>query len=259
MTANLLEPPTNASPATALSLSQQAAAFFKSQSGWSLPYPLSLFSNSESQEKWQTYENLFLACLRTGDNVSADLALEELTLRFGPENERVAALRGLWAEATATSQVELDSIMTDYEEVLKEDPTAFSIRKRRVALLRSTGKTADAITALTNLLDTTPTDAEAWAELTDLYLTQGLYEQAIFSMEEVLLLAPNAWNSQARMGEITYRYAQTQQGAEQMKTLAESMRRFCRSIELCDDYLRGYYGLRLVIISWGNETLHVFG
>ena len=30
------------------------------------------------------------------------------------------------------------------------------------------------------------------------------------------------------------------------KILAESMRRFCRSIELCDDYLRGYYGLKLV-------------
>ena len=25
------------------------------------------------------------------------------------------------------------------------------------------------------------------------------------------------------------------------------MRRFCRSVELCDDYLRGYYGLKLVI------------
>jgi hypothetical protein len=27
--------------------------------------------------------------------------------------------------------------------------------------------------------------------------------------------------------------------------LTESLRRFCRSIELCDDYLRGYYGLKL--------------
>ncbi len=31
-----------------------------------------------------------------------------------------------------------------------------------------------------------------------------------------------------------------------MKGLCESMRRFCRSIELCDNYLRGYYGLKLV-------------
>lgn len=30
------------------------------------------------------------------------------------------------------------------------------------------------------------------------------------------------------------------------RILSESMRRFCRSIELCDDYLRGYYGLKLV-------------
>lgn len=30
------------------------------------------------------------------------------------------------------------------------------------------------------------------------------------------------------------------------KQLAESLKRFCRSIELCDDYLRGYYGLKKV-------------
>ena len=30
------------------------------------------------------------------------------------------------------------------------------------------------------------------------------------------------------------------------KALTEAMRRFCRSIELCDDYIRGYYGLKMV-------------
>lgn len=30
------------------------------------------------------------------------------------------------------------------------------------------------------------------------------------------------------------------------KQLGESLRRFCRSIELCDNYLRGYYGLKVV-------------
>lgn len=28
--------------------------------------------------------------------------------------------------------------------------------------------------------------------------------------------------------------------------LAEAVKRFARSVELCDDYLRGYYGLKLV-------------
>lgn len=34
--------------------------------------------------------------------------------------------------------------------------------------------------------------------------------------------------------------------AESLKYLAEALKRFARSVELCDDYLRGYYGLKLV-------------
>ena len=36
------------------------------------------------------------------------------------------------------------------------------------------------------------------------------------------------------------------------RRLSEALKRFCRSIELCDDYLRGYYGLKLVSVP-GNE------
>jgi len=247
MSASLLEPPTNSTPQTALNLSQQASAFFKSQSGWTLPYPLSLFLNTESQEKWATYENIFLACLRTGDNDSAYLCLEELTGRFGKLNERVMALQGLYQEATAKSDAELQDVLRQYDEILKDDASLFAIRKRRAALLRSMDKTADAITALTGLLDASPTDAEAWAELADLYATQGMYDQSIYCLEEVLLVMPNAWNMHARLGEVEYLAANKMEGGsgDQLKMLSESMRRFCRSVELCDDYLRGYYGLRL--------------
>jgi len=40
--------------------------------------------------------------------------------------------------------------------------------------------------------------------------------------------------------------------------LTESLRRFCRSIELCDDYLRGYYGLKLVIRSIVSFVLECY-
>lgn len=56
------------------------------------------------------------------------------------------------------------------------------------------GKTTEAIQSLNQLLDTCPTDAEAWSELSDLYVSQGMYQQAIFALEEVLLVTPNAWN-----------------------------------------------------------------
>lgn len=156
------------------------------------------------------------------------------------------ALQGLYEEATAKNDAELQAVLERYEELLKEDPTLFAVQKRRAALLRSMGRTSEAVTALTYLLDSSPIDAESWAELADVYLTQGLYDQAIFSLEEVLLVTPNAWNIHARLGEVLYLAASKAEGSEQVKGLSEAMRRFCRSIELCDDYLRGYYGLKLV-------------
>jgi len=55
----------------------------------------------------------------------------------------------------------------------------------------------DAISALVDFLEGFPTDAEAWCELADLYQTQGMNEQAIFSLEEALLITPNSWNVSA--------------------------------------------------------------
>jgi len=136
--------------------------------------------------------------------------------------------------------------LKEYEITIKEDPTNMPIRKRHIALLRSLGRPTDAIAALTYLLDSSPTDAESWAELADLYASQNLLSQAIFSLEEVLLITPNAWNVHARLGELLYLSALAAgEGGGTYRGIAEAMRRFCRSIELNDSYLRGFYGLKL--------------
>jgi ER membrane protein complex subunit 2 len=247
MSTTLLTPPTTADPQTTLTLTNRAKYFLTAQRSWlsSLPYPFSLLLANDSQEKWQTYSNLFHAFLLSGQNNEAYLCLEELVDRFGKTNEHILALQGLYQEATAKDQKELEEVMRSYDEIIREDPTIFSIRKRRAALLKSVGRPADAIGDLVALLDASPTDAEAWAELGELYVEQGQWEQAVFCLEEVFLVTPNAWNMHARMGEVQYLWSQTLEGPEQVKVLSESMRRFCRSIELCDDYLRGYYGLKV--------------
>lgn len=56
------------------------------------------------------------------------------------------------------------------------------------------GRDSEAVSSLIQLLDFSPTDTEAWAELADIYVSQGLYPQAIYALEEVLVKAPNAWN-----------------------------------------------------------------
>ncbi|KDN62483.1 putative tetratricopeptide [Colletotrichum sublineola] len=195
MAPSLVRPQGHLSPAEALELAQKAPAILQNNpKAFSSSPLLSLFAASETPELWTIYENLLLACLRTGDSQAAHQCLERLTLRFGDENERIMAFRGLVKEAEADNDGELAQVLKEYETILGANATNIPVAKRRIALLKSTGKTPEAITALNSLLDFNPTDAESWAELADLYLSQGLYSQAIFALEEVLVLTPNAWN-----------------------------------------------------------------
>lgn len=133
-------------------------------------------------------------------------------------------------------------------------------------MLRDLNRVNEAIDALVSFLESSPTDVEAWSELAELYVSQSFFRQAVFCLEEVLLITPNAWNvggtsvrlfivlytntsmsvkAHARLGEVLFMESTTN-NSDDIETLAESLRRSCRSVELCDKYLRGYYGMKLV-------------
>ena len=63
-----------------------------------------------------------LSCLRTGDEHSAHLCLQRLTERFGAENEKLMALRGLFQEAIAKGDAELKQVLEEYDTILTNDP-----------------------------------------------------------------------------------------------------------------------------------------
>jgi hypothetical protein len=48
--------------------------------------------------------------------------LDRLLTRFGGSNERLMALQGLYQEATAENDTELQLILKEYDAILKEDP-----------------------------------------------------------------------------------------------------------------------------------------
>jgi tetratricopeptide (TPR) repeat protein len=191
--ANLLSPPSQIPPPTALALAQKAPRILSSTPTSALPWPLSLLFSRETPETWTIHENLFLSTLRTGNEEAALRILQRLEARFGDHNERIITLRGIYNEATSKSDADLEKVLNGYDKIIKDDPTNMSIRKRRVAVLKALGRTQDAITAVAALLQDSPTDAEAWAEASELYASTAAWGQAIFCAEEVLLITPNAW------------------------------------------------------------------
>jgi ER membrane protein complex subunit 2 len=232
-------------PSNALQLSQQAPELLAKAAPSSDLFPLSLLNASESSDSWASHERLFYACLQARDDKSAFLLLERLTKRFGASNDRIMGMRGLYQEAVAESEGDLREVLEEYNKILSESMSV-AIHKRRIALTRSLKQYDGAIALLVDFLEIYPTDTEAWCELADLYQSQGLSSQAMFSLEEALINMPFAWNIHARLGEVAYITASSNENsAASQKLLADAVQRFSRSIELCHDYLRGYYGLYL--------------
>lgn len=121
MALDLVHPSPNISPETALHISQQAPPLLKSS--LSLPWPLSIFTADDSQDKWTTFENLYVSCLRTGDDKSARQLLDKLVERFGEKNERVMAYQGMWAESRIASDKDFVNVLKEYGDALDADPT----------------------------------------------------------------------------------------------------------------------------------------
>lgn len=124
MSSSLLHPPAHLSPAVALELSQSAPAVLRNVPSTNGTYSISsLWTAAETPELWIAYEHLMLSCLRTGDEESAHLCLKRLTQRFGDDNTRLMALRGLFQEAVAKDDAALKQVLDEYESILTDDPS----------------------------------------------------------------------------------------------------------------------------------------
>ena len=76
--------------------------------------------------------------------------------------------------------------------------------KRKAAVYKSQGRTAEAIDELTKYLDTFMGDFQAWEELALLYTESHMYQQAIFCWEEVIVAQPQMHYHHRRIAEVYY-------------------------------------------------------
>lgn len=106
--------------AATLRISQQVPSILGRQS--SLKTDALPSSFREQPEEPETMEQLFFACLQTGDDKSAQLCLDRLTQHFGVANERVMGLQGLYEEATAEGHADLENCLNKYNGILEENP-----------------------------------------------------------------------------------------------------------------------------------------
>ncbi|CAG8437144.1 10659_t:CDS:2 [Ambispora gerdemannii] len=188
---------------------------------------------------WSVYEQIFIAALDLKNDKLAKICLDNLEKRFA-NSPRVKILEGMKLEAEG----KLDDASTIYKNILEADESNVAqgflaldraAGKRVIATFKAKGQISEAIEALSKYLDVYCNDTEAWLELSALYLEQHLYQQARFCLEEVILLQPQNHLSHLKYAEILYT----------SDNIPLALREYCRVVELCDDYLRALYGIKL--------------
>ncbi|KAF9167077.1 ER membrane complex subunit 2 [Actinomortierella ambigua] len=181
-------------------------------------------------DAWLVYEQVAIAALDVGDELLAHKCIEALEAKF-PGSARVRRLQGMRLEAHG----KLEEASGVYKAILEEDETNVLASKRQVMVLHAMGQTTEAIAALVKYLDINYTDFEAWLQLGDMYLSEHMYPQAAFCLEECLMLQPQNHIFHLKYAEILY--------TQENYSLA--LKEFCRVVELCKDHVRGLYGIKL--------------
>ncbi|KAJ7057100.1 hypothetical protein C8F01DRAFT_1153418 [Mycena amicta] len=141
-------------------------------------------SYSTGDDGWAVLEQLFLAAVDIGRLDVADQCLKQLSERF-PDSPRVDVLTGIRMEATESPEV----VLQFYNRLLEADSANAAVWKRKVSVLRRTGKIEKAVEELSQLLDTVYTDVDGWLELADIYTSCNQYTQALQALSHVLLLS----------------------------------------------------------------------
>ncbi|THV05744.1 TPR-like protein [Dendrothele bispora CBS 962.96] len=136
-------------------------------------------------DAWAFLEQLTLAAIDCGRLDIADECLEELAKTF-PGSTRVNVLTGIRMEASESPEI----VLKFYDDQLQEDSSNAAIWKRRISVLRRTGKTEKCVEELTTYLDTFYNDLEGWVELADIYSFCNQYTFALQALSHCLLLAP---------------------------------------------------------------------
>lgn len=183
----------------------------------------------------------FHVSLLTCRDQPAKLSLQRIIDRVGLDSTRVYTLRTEFVRATLDKkQIE------EHLERIPED----CIDAKKIGLVglkvgQKWQQYADALIAIT---DADPCDAETWAELGETYAVTGNYEEAVRCWQQVLVVQPFAYNAFARIGELQHLQAASLQGGIKgaKAQIGSSLTHFCRAVELCPTYLRGWAGVFVV-------------
>lgn len=206
----------------------------------------------ELADQFDLYELQFYLSLLTNHDVEAKSYLDRVNDQFsGKRSQKIMILRLMYYEATGDMKLAVKALGENADELRASRRLAtFSKHKMDGSL-----NVPEYIKNLNFYLNLQPADAVAWAELGDQYHAIGHYDKAVFCFKEVLLQQPHAYNIFYKAGiNYYYQFLQEQTDKNERKDrllasfdlLQNARDCFLRSVEISENYVKGWVGVYVV-------------
>ena len=185
---------------------------------------------------WELHEIVGIAALDCGEEKVANACFEKLRKKFGKESARVQRLLGMELE----SKRKYGEAKKLYESILSENPSNQLVKKRLVSINVANGKIKEAIKLLVNHIKLCATDALAWQQLANLYISVNCFRHASFCYEELITINPREPLYHQMYAELKYTT-----GRNKINDLVLSRQYFAMAVDVQPKSVRALVGMAM--------------
>ncbi|AMD22994.1 HHR225Cp [Eremothecium sinecaudum] len=187
-------------------------------------------------------EMLFYLKVLVNDDIEAEVVYRRISDRLGENSPKMHVMKATLLQITEGDLKAVTYLKRLRDEVLEFDTDSADylfIEKKILAIERATLSQEVYIGKMLSLLEKFPLDGELWWALASEYSSIGQFDKAAYCLEEVIVIAPFAYNVFAKLGEVLY-YSATCGKKLNKVVLQEALDNCLRAVELSETCLKAW-------------------
>ncbi|GAV51306.1 hypothetical protein ZYGR_0AD04890 [Zygosaccharomyces rouxii] len=190
-------------------------------------------------------EMLFYLAVYLCKDVEAQVLYNTFRDRLGEDSPRLYGMKSTLLQINESDSAAVEFIEKLIKERLEVDTDSISyllLQKRLIAIQSKNHDKEWVVRQLLNLIEKFPIDPEIWWFAAQNYFELGQFERAAYCLEEVIQLTPFNYVASARLAEVLYYKSMRvdKSVAKTKATLQSALNNALRSVELSENYLKGW-------------------
>lgn len=190
-------------------------------------------------------EMLFYLAIYLCQDVEAQVLYNTFRDRFGENSPRLYGMKCALLQVNEGDSAAIEFIVQLIKQRLEFDTDSISyllLQKKFISIKAKDHDREWTIRQLLNLIESFPIDPEIWWFAAENYYELGQFERAAYCLEEVIQMTPFNYVAFAKLSEVLYyKSIRADKPAAKAKvTLQNALNNALRSVELSENYLKGW-------------------